>query len=190
MPGHVAPIEVETARLRLRQWRESDRAPFAALNADAEVRAWYPGMMDRACSDAMIDRCAASIAQRGWGLWAVEERASGAFIGCVGLDVPGADLPCSPCVEIGWRLARAYWGRGYATEAALAALRIGFEQLGVTEVVSFTVPGNARSRAVMVRLGMREDLKTFDHPRLPVGHPLRRHCLYRLSREQWRERAV
>ena len=106
-------IEFDTERLRVRQWRESDREPFAQLNADPRVMEFFPAPLSRAESDAMVDRCAGGIAERGWGFWAVEERASGAFIGCVGITVPRPDLPFSPCVEIGWRLARAYWGQQY-----------------------------------------------------------------------------
>lgn len=184
-------IEPETARLRLRQWRESDRAPFAALNADPEICRYLPAALTREESDAMADRCRDGIAARGWGLWAVERKADAAFIGMVGLNVPGYDLPFNPCVEIGWRLARAYWGQGYATEAASGALRAGFERLGLDEVVAFTALGNAPSQAVMARLGMRrDDQGGFDHPGVPAGHPLRAHCLYRLAREAWLARAL
>src|SRR6185295_1238612 len=114
------------------------------------------------------------------------ERASGHFIGFIGLQPPGAQLPCSPCVEIGWRLARAYWGKGYATEGARESLRAGFEQIGLEEIVSFTALHNRRSRAVMERIGMVEDAAgAFDHPSVPEGSPVRAHCLYRLGRERW-----
>jgi len=178
-------MTLETPRLWLRQWREADRVPFAALNADPEVMSCFPSTLTRAASDAMLDRCRDAIAARGWGLWALERKAGGDFIGFVGLSVPGADLPFSPCVEIGWRLARAAWDQGYATEAAREALRVGFTQLGLDEIVSFTAIGNARSRAVMVRLGMTGDPHTFEHPAIAPGHPLREHCLYRLRRADW-----
>ncbi|MBO9512901.1 MAG: GNAT family N-acetyltransferase [Variovorax sp.] len=177
-------IEFETERLRLRQWREADRTPFAALNADPAVMAFFLATLARADSDAMAERIAAAIDERGWGLWAAEERASGVFIGFVGLGVPRADLPFSPCVEIGWRLARAHWGKGYALEAARASLCIGFERLGLSEVVSFTAAANLRSEAVMQRLGMRAE-GVFEHPALPEGHALRTHKLYRLGRASW-----
>lgn len=183
------PIEFETERLRLRQWRRSDYTPFAALNADPRVMACYPNTFDRKTSDALARHCREQIANNGWGFWAVELKASGAFIGFVGLHIPKADLPFAPCVEIGWRLAHFYWGKGYATEAAKGALRIGFEQLGLKEIVSFTMLKNARSRAVMERLGMQQEVDTFLHPMLPEQSPLREHVLYRLSREQWQAQA-
>jgi RimJ/RimL family protein N-acetyltransferase len=175
------PIELRTERLLLRPWRTSDREPFAALNADPEVMAFFPAPLLRAESDAMAERIQAGFDERGWGFWAVEVVGRHSFIGLVGLSVPDG-LPCSPCVEIGWRLARAHWGKGYATEAARAALRFGFEELGLPEIVAFTAVGNRRSRGVMERIGMRNSGEDFDHPRLPVGHPLRRHVLYRVGR--------
>ena len=179
-------IEFETERLRLRQWRAADREPFAAMNADARVMEFYPRMLEREASDTMAQRIQTGIAERGWGLWAADLRETGEFIGYVGLQPAPAALPCSPCVEIGWRLAHQYWGRGLATEAAKGALRVGFGQLGLDEIVSFTVPMNRRSRAVMVRLGMLEDeAGAFEHPSIPADNPLRRHCLYRLSHERW-----
>ena len=142
-------------------------------------------ILDRATSDAMIDRLQAKIADRGWGFWAVESKQDKQFIGFVGLEIPTADLPFSPCVEIGWRLAFEYWGKGYATEAAKAALKVGFDRLELPEIVSFTATINHRSSAVMERLGMNREPETFEHPNLTVGHPLREHYLYRLSREKW-----
>jgi RimJ/RimL family protein N-acetyltransferase len=136
-------------------------------------------------SDAMAERCAALIASRGWGLWALETRRDAHFIGFVGLHEPTVPLPFSPCIEISWRLVRSAWGNGYATEAARAALATGFDELGLDEIVAFTAVGNQRSRAVMQRLGMREDSLTFSHPSVPDDSPLRVHCLYRLQREQW-----
>jgi RimJ/RimL family protein N-acetyltransferase len=178
-------IEIETERLRLRQWLESDREPFARLNADPRVMEFFPSVLDRATSHAGIDRAQTKIADRGWGFWAVESKQDKQFIGFVGLEIPRADLPFSPCVEIGWQLAFEYWGKGYATEAAKAALRVGFDRLELLEIVSFTAIDNHRSSAVMERLGMIREAETFEHPSLPVGHPLREHCLYRLSRERW-----
>ena len=172
-----------TARLLLRAWRDADRPALAALNADPAVMEFFPGVLDRVGSNAMADRIAAHWAERGFGLWAVEVPGAAPFIGYVGLSVPRFEAAFTPCVEIGWRLAAAHWGRGYATEAARAALAFGFGELGLAEIVSFTVPANARSRAVMERLGMRRDpAGDFDHPLLPPGHPLRRHVLYRLGR--------
>jgi RimJ/RimL family protein N-acetyltransferase len=180
-----APIEFETQRLLLRQWSATDRAPFAALNADPIVMAYFPAPLTREQSDAIAESCEHLIAERGWGVWANEIKASSEFIGFVGLHIPRDDLPVSPCVEILWRLAHAHWGQGFATEAARGALHIGFEVLGLTEIVAFTVPSNTRSRAVMVRLGMQMDAKTFEHPGVPDGHVLRTHCNYRLSRDRW-----
>ncbi len=184
------PIEFNTDRLRLRQWRGADREPFAALNADPKVMEFFPAPLDRAASDAMADRCQALIAERGWGFWAVELKHTNEFIGFVGLHIPSAELPFSPCVEVGWRLALRYWGKGFATEAARGSLRVGFELLGLPEIVSFAAVHNVKSRAVMERLGMREAVSTFEHPGVPADSPLRQHCLYRLSREQWRTHAA
>jgi RimJ/RimL family protein N-acetyltransferase len=179
-------IEFDTQRLRLRQWIEADREPFfARLNHDPRVMEFLPNLLERAASDAMVDRLHAIITERGWGLWAVESKADRQFIGFVGLHIPKVDLPFSPCVEIGWRLAFESWGKGYATEAAREVLKVGFDRLGLPEIVSFTATINRRSRAVMERLGMEPEAETFEHPSLPVGHPLREHDLYRLSREKW-----
>jgi RimJ/RimL family protein N-acetyltransferase len=180
-----APIEFETQRLLMRQWRATDREPFAALNADPIVMAYFPAPLTRAESDAVADRCERLIAQRRWGAWACEIKATAEFIGFVGLHIPQSDLPVSPCVEILWRLAQAHWRQGFATEAARGALYIGFEVLKLPEIVSFTVPSNTRSRAVMERLGMQLDAATFEHPGVPYGHALRTHCNYRLSRDRW-----
>ena len=178
-------IEFETERLRLRQWIESDREPFARLSADPQVMEFFPNLLDRTASDAMVDRVQALISDRGWGFWAAELKADSQFIGFVGLHVPKVDLPCSPCVEIGWRLALPYWGKGYATEAARDVLRVGFDRLNLPEIVSFTATTNRRSYTLMERLGMTRQTETFEHPNVPIGHPLREHVLYRLSRDKW-----
>jgi len=180
-PAGLVPevIEIETQRLRLRQWRQEDRAPFASLNGDPRVMEFFPSTLTAAQSDAMADRCEALIAERGWGFWAVEATATNRFIGFVGLHIPSAELPCSPCVEVGWRLAREFWGRGLATEAAAAAVSTGFHRLGLPEIVAFTPLQNVRSRAVMKRLGMLES-GAFDHPHVPENSGVRRHCLCRL----------
>jgi ribosomal-protein-alanine N-acetyltransferase len=176
-----------TPRLVLRQWRASDLEPFARLNADPAVMQFLSGCLERAESDRLAQAAQAEIARQGWGLWAAELRASAAFIGFVGLRAPSFEAPFTPCIEIGWRLERESWGKGFATEAGLECLRFAFETLDLPEVVSFTVPQNRRSRAVMERLGMLHDLDgDFDHPRLPEGHPLRRHVLYRLRRAEGR----
>ena len=178
-------IEFDTERLRLRQWCAADRKPFAALNADTKVMEFYPSPLDRAASIAMAVRCESLIAERGWGFWAVELKQTREFIGFVGLHTPTPKLPFSPCVEIGWRLTLQHWGKGFATEATRGALRVGFESLGLPEIVSFTAVRNLRSRAVMEKLGLQEVTETFEHPSLPVDSAFREHCLYRLSREQW-----
>ncbi len=180
----VEPIEFDTLRLRMRQWQPSDRPPFAALSADQRVMAYFPGVLTRTESDAMADRCETLIARRGWGFWAAELKTTHEFIGVVGLHEPALELPFSPCVEIGWRLAHDHWHQGLAVEAACAALEIGFAVLGMHEIVSFTAVDNRRSRRVMERLGMHH-AEDFEHPALPVGHALRRHCLYRLPRDLW-----
>lgn len=178
-------IEFDTERLRLRQWIPADREPFAALNADPKVMEFLHTPHESSTSDAMADRCQSLITERGWGFWATEMKGTNKFIGFVGLHIPVSELPFFPCVEIGWRLAYPYWGKGFATEAARAALQVGFELLHLPEIVSFTALYNRRSRAVMERLGMRETTEIFEHPNVPMGSPLRKHCLYRLSRDQW-----
>lgn len=180
-------IEIDTPRLRLRQWRASDVVPFAALNADPRVMEFFPELMRPPESRAVARRIRDLIAERGWGLWAVEVRGGARFVGFVGLHVPSPELPCYPCVEIGWRLAPAHWGQGYATEAARGALEIGFARLGLDEIVSFTSRQNLRSQAVMQRLGMTRDAHTFEHPAIPAGNPLREHVLYRLRRHDWEQ---
>jgi RimJ/RimL family protein N-acetyltransferase len=169
-------------RVLLRRWREADRAPFAAINADPRVMAFFPQRLDRRESDALVDRIERHFAEHGFGLWALELPGAAPFVGFAGLAVPRFAAHFTPCVEVGWRLAFGHWGRGYATEAARAALAHGFAALGLPAVVSFTACGNRRSRAVMARLGMsRDPAEDFDHPALPERHPLRRHVLYRLA---------
>ena len=179
--GH--PTSLPTDRLLLRRWRPEDRAPFAALNADPEVMEHFPARLTRAESDAFVDRIEAGFAEHGFGLWAVEVRATGEFIGFTGLAVPSFEAPFTPAVEIGWRLARPGLGHGYASEAAGRALDAAFTTYGLAEVVSFTSVTNVRSQAVMRRIGMTHDpADDFDHPRLPPGHRLQRHVLYRATR--------
>ena len=178
-------IEFETDRLRLRRWCAADREPFAAMSADPRVMEFYPATLSRAESDALADRLEALIEARGWGLWAVELKDSPGFIGFVGLHLPAPELAFWPCVEVGWRLAADFWGRGYATEAARGALRVGFETLGLPLIVAVASLPNRRSQAVMERLGMRRSEHGFEHPMVPPGHVLREHCLYRLTRRSW-----
>lgn len=154
-------LEFETHRLKLRQWRQSDRDPFAALNADPQVMEFFPAALDRTQSDAFAEKIQKLIELSGWGLWAVEQKAGDPFIGFVGLHIPEPALPFGPCVEIGWRLAARYWGNGFASEAAVAVLDIAFETLGLNEVVSFTSILNQRSQAVMQRIGMNHSGEFF-----------------------------
>jgi len=173
--------ELRTDRLRLRQWTAEDFAPFAELNTDPEVMRHFPATLSRQQSDALAERERTAIAERGWGLWAVEVVDGPSFVGFVGLTEQTFPAHFTPAVEVGWRLAGSAWGHGYATEAARAAVAFGFGELGLDEIVSMTVPGNERSRRVMERLGMtRDPADDFDHPRVPAGSPLRRHVLYRL----------
>jgi RimJ/RimL family protein N-acetyltransferase len=176
-----------TARLLLRPWRDADRAPFAALNADPRVMEFFPKLLDRAESDATVDRIQNHFVRHGFGLWAIELPDSAPFVGFVGLWIPEFETHFSPFVEIGWRLARDYWGQGYASEGAQAALNFGFRQAGLDEIVSMTAVANARSRRVMQRIGMTHSpADDFDHPKLAADHPLCRHVLYRLPRTAWR----
>ncbi len=199
LPQSIDPALLRSPRVRLRQWTPADREPFAGLAADPAVMEHLLPLPTRAHSDAVADRIEALIDQQGWGFWAAEslelpdpeggeEAGVGPrFMGFIGLNRPTAPLPFMPCVEIGWRLARPYWGRGLATEGARLALRVGFEALGLEEIVAFTAQRNRRSQAVMARLGMRESpAEAFDHPSVPEGHGLRPHVLYRLTRTAWR----
>jgi RimJ/RimL family protein N-acetyltransferase len=176
---------LETERLLLRPWHDADRAPFAAMGHDPRVMAHFPALVSEAESNAMIDRARAATAERGFSVWPVELKESGEFIGFVGLAVPAAHFAFSPCVEIGWRLAHAHWGHGYASEAARAWLAWSFTERKLDEIVSFTSLPNTPSQAVMERIGMVRDADTFEHPRVEAGHPLRTHCLYRMGRARW-----
>jgi RimJ/RimL family protein N-acetyltransferase len=179
----VAPLS--TPRLVLRQWRESDLAPFAELNADAEVMRYFPATLSRAQSDAFAERVRLTLGEQGWGLWAVELPDAAQFVGFVGLNRASFEAHFTPAVEVGWRLARRYWGHGYATEAARAALQFGFGELTLDQIVSFSATINQPSIRVMQRLGMTSDpSEDFDHPAVADG-PLRRHVLYRMSAHAW-----
>jgi len=176
-------MELRTERLLLRGWRASDRAPYAALNADPVVMEHFPAPLTRSESDDHVDRMAATLDAQGWGLWAVEVPGEADFIGFIGLAVPGFDAPFMPCVEVGWRLARSAWGQGYAPEGARAVLASAFDELGLDQVVSFTSVGNAKSRRVMEKIGMTHDpSEDFDHPNVAEGSPIRRHVLYRIRK--------
>lgn len=177
---------LETARLRLREWRREDREAFARLNADAEVMQHFPNCLNREESDAVAESIQRHFDRYGYGLYAAELRATGEFAGFVGLSHPSFEAHFTPCVEIGWRLAARFWNQGLATEGARAVLALAFGALGLREVVSFTSAGNIASRRVMEKLGMtHERFEDFDHPNLAEGHPLRRHVLYRLRRDRF-----
>ena len=175
----MKPVDINTERLVLRRWLPADRQPFAALNADARVMEYFSGVLNREESDALAKQIDEHFELHGFGLWAVEVPGVAPFAGFIGLSVPRFDAHFTPCVEIGWRLAAAYWGCGYATEGARAALAFGFGELGLHEIVSFTVPENIRSRRVMEKIGMtRNPADDFDHPGV-FGR--RGHVLYRLA---------
>lgn len=183
----MAPT-VRTGRLLLRAWQESDLAPFAAMNADPVVMEHFPEPYSRQRSDAFVERIRAAWEQNGFGLWAVERLDLGCFIGYVGLWPATFDAPFTPAVEVGWRLAAAHWGQGFATEGGRAALEYGFATLGLAEIISFTARRNAPSRHVMERLGMiRDATMDFEHPAVPEHHPGRPHVLYRVTRERWQD---
>ena len=175
-------MELKTERLLLRRWRPSDREPFARLNADPVVMQYFVGTLSREDSDELVDQIEKHFEEHAFGLWAIEVPGVAPFVGFVGLSVPSFEAHFMPAVEVGWRLDRPYWGRGYAAEAARASLTDGFDRVGLTEIVSFTTPINLPSIAVMERLGMTRDPNDdFDHPGVPKGHPLRRHVLYRIA---------
>lgn len=173
-------------RVVLRAWRKEDLAACAAMNADPEVMRYFPAPLTSAENDIMVQRIIAHFAQHGFGLWVLEIPGVLPFAGFVGLLQVGFNAHFTPAVEVGWRLVRSAWGNGYATEAAQCALQHAFMTLQLKKIVSLTVPANKRSQAVMHRLGMVSRVQdTFEHPRLPNGHPLRLHLLYRLTREDW-----
>ena len=177
---------LQTPRLRLRRWRESDLAAFASINADPRVMEFLPAFLTRAQSDKRVAETQEHFTQHGYGKWAVELIDGGALIGTVGLNVVNFPAHFTPSVEVGWRLAHEHWGKGYATEAAAAAIDFGFQH-GLEEIVSFTVPQNIRSRRVTEKLGMTHTpADDFDHPLLPAGDRLCRHLLYRMPRSAWK----
>lgn len=175
---------IETPRLVLRRFREEDRAPFAAVNGDPRVSDWLGGPIDRAASDALLDRINAHIDEHGWGLWAAELKAPGRPIGFIGLThVAAGALPVGPAVEMGWRLSHDAWGQGLATEGAKAALDWAFENIDAPEFIAFTAATNLASQGVMRKIGMVADpSRDFDHPRLAPDHPLNRHVVYAARR--------
>lgn len=177
-------FQLRTSRLLLRQWQQEDLSPFAQLNADAEAMRYFPEPLSKDESNALATKLAAQINERGWGLWAVEILQTAEFIGFVGLG-KNTDTPQGEVIEVGWRLARDHWGKGYATEGAQAALVYAFQMLKVNEVYSLTSVINQRSRAVMGRLGMTDIGSNFEHPKVPQGSPLREHVLYKIGAENF-----
>ena len=180
---------IETERLYLRQWQASDFAVFAEINADPEVMKYFPKLLTPKVSDIIASKCQQLIANQGWGLWAVSLKDSTKtyddFIGFVGLNDTHADMSFAPAVEIAWRLHKDYWGQGYATEAARAALNFAFTELSLDEVVSFTAVINQRSQLIMERIGMMDTRANFYHPALDPNHRLAEHVLYNMTRQQW-----
>lgn len=182
-----AILELESARLLLRQWRDTDLPEFAQMCADARVMRYFPDTLTRLESAAVIGRVRGHFVEHGFGLWALERKDTGQFIGFTGLGAVGFEAPFTPATEIGWRLSHDHWGLGFASEAAWTCLRCGFGQLGMEQVVAFTAVANLPSEKVMQSIGMMRDADgDFDHPKLP-GHALERHMLYRITREQWQE---
>lgn len=187
LPRGRPPLARRTQRLVLRPFRKADHESFARLNADPRVMQFFPSTLTRGESDALLDHVREHFDTLGFGPWALELPEVDGCIGAAGLAVPDIDSHFTPCVEIVWRLAAEYWGQGYAQEAARAALHTAFVHLELKQVVSFTALENQRSQRVMQQLGMQRDAgEDFEHPHLPVGHPLRRHVLYRLDAATWR----
>lgn len=175
-------IELETSRLWLRGWTEQDKLPFFQMNSDTEVMRYFPSVLDKTQSNQLMSQIMARFdSQGGWGFWAVELKLTGELIGFVGLNIPGYQLPCSPCTEIGWRLRSEYWRQGYTTEAAQVVIKFAFEHLKLKELVAFTAVPNTPSEAVMKKLGMHKDTENFNHPALAEDHWLSEHVLYRLQ---------
>jgi len=172
---------ITTERLLMRRWQDPDREPFAELNGDPETMRFFPATMDRSASDAFIEIIEARFSRQGFGLWALEIAETGEFIGYTGLNPLPDDVPGGGGMEIGWRLAKRFWHRGYATEAARAALGVAFDGAGLPEVWSMTAVLNEPSQAVMRRIGLTE-VDRFEHPRIPVGSPLRPHVMFHLAR--------
>lgn len=180
-------MELETERLILRQWKDADYPKFAALNADTFVMEFFQKPLSRKESDGLAERIRSLITERGWGLWAIELKENGEFIGFTGLHIPNPTLPFSPCVEVGWRLIKRSWGHGYATEAAKESLRFAFEDLDLDEVVSFATLHNSKSQSVMRKIGMENSNQNFVHPDIDPNSPLREHVLFKISKSHWLE---
>lgn len=184
-PRFSPAMELLTPRLLLRPWHDTDRAPFAAMCATEQVMRYFPSVITEEQSNIVVTRLQAHLDKWGWGFWAAELRATGQFIGFIGLLVPNENVPAYPCVEVGWRLAPEFWGKGYATEGARTSLDFAFDNLGLESVVAFVVEQNQPSRAVMHRLGMQDQQQNFIHPAVSPDSRYPNHCLYRIGREQW-----
>lgn len=178
-------VELKTQRLLLRQWKKDDLAEFSLLNSDPEVMEYLPNLLSEEESNNLADKIINLISENGWGFWAVEIISDNSFIGFVGLNEPKYELPVKPCVEVGWRLARKYWGNGYATEAGEASLEFAFESLNLNEVYSFTSVANKKSEAVMERLKLENLKSNFDHLSIPVSSKYREHVLYKIDKANW-----
>lgn len=184
MKDFHSPIQLETPRLILRQWKDSDFQEFYALNSDIDVMRYFPCLLTQQESNLLAFKFQNIISETGWGLWAVELKENHQFIGFVGLQNQPTQYSFSPCVEIGWRLAKQYWHQGYATEAAQICLKFAFEQLDLQDVVSFTAKLNIPSQKVMQRLNM-QSISEFNHPKLEATHPLTSHVLYRMTQQNY-----
>jgi len=180
---------LRTDRLLLRPWRDDDLDAIAAMNADPEVMRYFPSCLDRDGSSAMMARNAQNMRRFGFCWWAIEVPGETSFAGGVNLSIPRFEAHFLPCFEIGWRLPRIHWGKGYASEAAHAVVDFAFHEVMLDDIVAMAVPDNERSRKVMARLGMtHRDIDDFGNPMIAIGHPLRHHVLYRLTRSAWMER--
>ncbi|MDG1905341.1 MAG: GNAT family N-acetyltransferase [Arenicella sp.] len=177
---------IETERLLLRQWQDSDLVPFAQLNANAHVMRHFPSTLSRTASDALVHRLSIAIDDNGHGFYAVERKSDGVFIGFIGANKSGSDLPFAPCVDIGWRLDQQFWGCGFATEGAVAVRDDCFARCDLPEIVSMTPVRNSESENVMRKIGMRKDQSTFMYPGMAGDDPIAEHLLYRLNRAQWK----
>ncbi|BHH82769.1 GNAT family N-acetyltransferase [Desulforhopalus sp. 52FAK] len=181
---------LKTDRLLLRQWTEDDFLPFAEMCSDKDVMEFFPKPQTQKESYGMAKKIQSLIKDRGWGFWAIEIPGQHKFIGFVGLHAPKDSMPFSPCVEIGWRLSNQHWGKGYATEAAKAALEFAFNKLNLNEVVSFTTLANVRSMAVMQKIGMSNSAQNFMHPDIEASHSQCEHVLYKINKSEWQQNAL
>ena len=180
-------VEIKTNRLVMREWKKEDLADFALMNSDPEVMEYLPSILSEEESNDLAEKIISRMSDNGWGFWAVETIREHSFIGFVGLNEPKYELPVKPCVEIGWRLARKYWGNGYATEAGEASLKFAFDSLPVNEIYSFTSVANKKSQAVMERLQLVNLHSNFDHPSISLTSTYREHLLYKIDKESWME---